>query len=167
MYPMDAKIVTLLLESGANPFCADKKGQSGSPMCQSVSPICQSVICLLVFPVCHFLFICCSFWSHYHWHLLQGARSLLSHQACRQSDFLSTWGLAFHITSCMYVAWTAFDVQPLWPVSPGHLACFTMTLRCFQSQNVYFNSDMSTPHWNPNSATPGDSKSAVPHCGNV
>lgn len=26
MYPMDAKIVTLLLDSGANPFCADKKG---------------------------------------------------------------------------------------------------------------------------------------------
>jgi len=47
MYPMDAKIVTLLLESGANPFCADKKGQSVSP-------------------ICHLLFICCSFWSHYH-----------------------------------------------------------------------------------------------------
>jgi len=28
---MDAKIVTLLLESGANPFCADKKGQSFFP----------------------------------------------------------------------------------------------------------------------------------------
>lgn len=26
MYPMDAKVVTLLLESGASPFSADKKG---------------------------------------------------------------------------------------------------------------------------------------------
>lgn len=26
MYPMDAKTVALLLESGANPFCGDNKG---------------------------------------------------------------------------------------------------------------------------------------------
>ena len=34
MYPMDVKIITLLLESGADPFCADKKGTYplGSPM---------------------------------------------------------------------------------------------------------------------------------------
>ena len=27
MYPMDAKVVTLLLEAGANPFCGDNKGE--------------------------------------------------------------------------------------------------------------------------------------------
>ena len=27
MYPMDATIVTLLLESGANPFCGDNRGE--------------------------------------------------------------------------------------------------------------------------------------------
>lgn len=30
MYPLDAKVVTLLLEAGANPFCGDCKGE-GTP----------------------------------------------------------------------------------------------------------------------------------------
>jgi len=90
MYPMDAKIVTLLLESGANPFCADKKGQSVSPICQSVSPICHSVspICQPVSPICHLLFICCSFWSHYPWHLFQGARIPPQSPSMQTSRFL-------------------------------------------------------------------------------
>ena len=36
MYPLDAKVVTLLLESGASPFSADNKGESAHPAaCQS------------------------------------------------------------------------------------------------------------------------------------
>ena len=31
MYPMDAKVITLLLESGANPFCGDNKGEHTHP----------------------------------------------------------------------------------------------------------------------------------------
>lgn len=90
MYPMDAKIVTLLLESGANPFCADKKGQSVSSICQSVSPVCQSVslICQPVSPICHLLFICCSFWIHYHWHLPQGVRTPSQSPSMQTSRFL-------------------------------------------------------------------------------
>ncbi len=48
MYPMDAKIVTLLLDSGASPFCADKKGES----CMRQHMLCFAVLCCAVLCCC-------------------------------------------------------------------------------------------------------------------
>ena len=44
MYPMDVKIITLLVDSGANHFSADKKG---GPQCQAHVVVPSSLTCLM------------------------------------------------------------------------------------------------------------------------
>ena len=44
MYPLDAKIVTLLLESGASPFSADNKGLPAIPAAARIALTVKSIL---------------------------------------------------------------------------------------------------------------------------
>ena len=99
MYPMDAKIVTLLLDSGANPFCADKKGQSVFPNLSvsipnlSVSVPNLSVSMPYLSSPSRLLLLLMSLLAP-----TPGSKDpSSSHQACKQADFLllKSFGYSF------------------------------------------------------------------------